>query len=96
MGHITGVSSDRFTLQRDSRPFFTSTLYQQQVTDTYFADTCSDFAQLSVIYSVMDRNRKRCPLRPALVPVILTVRVPGWHEQASYYEMEFHFPSFCS
>lgn len=45
-------------LQRDWRPFFTHTLYQQQGADTHFADTSSDFALLSVIYSVMDKNIK--------------------------------------
>lgn len=74
MGLITGVSSDGLTVQRDWRPFFTPTLYQQQVADTYFADTCSDFTHLSVIYGVMDKNIKWCP---AIVPVILTVRMPG-------------------
>lgn len=70
MGHVTGVTSDG--LQRDRRPFFTHSLYQQQGADTHFAVACSDFAHLSVIYGVGDKNIKRCPPRPSLRHVILT------------------------
>lgn len=45
-------------LARDWRPFFTHTLYQQQGADTHFVDTSSDFALLSAIYDVMDKNIK--------------------------------------
>lgn len=71
MGLVTGVTTDGLTLQGDWRAFFTHTLYQQHRADTHFADTCSDFALLSVIYGVMDKNIKRCPPRPPLGPVIL-------------------------
>lgn len=67
--HPTSQTSDGLTSQRDWRPFFTHTLYQQQGADTHFADTCSDFAHSSVIYGVMDKNIKRCPPKPSRRPM---------------------------
>ena len=49
-------------LQRDWKPFFTHTRYQQQGADTHFAYTRSDFALLGVIYSVMDKKKEHLSL----------------------------------
>lgn len=55
---INSFQSAELKPQRGRWRFFTHTLEQQQGADIHFADTCSDFAPLGVIYSVTDKSHQ--------------------------------------